>query len=125
MATKKSAVTGSGAKTRPRSVVYAERGIRTGQDFANMMSALMSDLISGDVTPQVGNAVCNAGDKLLKVVGMQHRYGTTREGDRTKILALSTDTVADLPAQTVLRRVKSVKTGRGWEHAADSKSDDK
>lgn len=55
------------------------------------MSALMSDLIRGDVTPQVGNSVCNAGDKLLKIVSMQHRYGTTREGDQTKILTLSND----------------------------------
>ncbi len=54
----------------------------------------MSDLIRGDVTPQVGNSVCNAGDKLLKIVSMQHRYGTTREGDESKILTLSKDTNA-------------------------------
>ncbi len=40
------------------------------------MSSLMSDLIDGRVTPQVGNATCNAGGKLLKVVDMQYKYGT-------------------------------------------------
>ena len=40
-----------------------------------MMSALMSDLIEGTVTPQVGNATVNAGGKLLKVVELQLKYG--------------------------------------------------
>jgi hypothetical protein len=35
----------------------------------------MSDLISGKVTPQIGNAVCNAGGKLLKIVEMKQKYG--------------------------------------------------
>lgn len=40
-----------------------------------MMSALMSDLIQGTVTPNVANATCNAGGKLLKVIEMEHKYG--------------------------------------------------
>lgn len=39
------------------------------------MSALMSDLIEGSITPIVANATVNAGGKLLKVVEMQYRYG--------------------------------------------------
>lgn len=39
------------------------------------MSALMSDIIGGRVSPQVGNAACNAGGKLLKIVEMQYQYG--------------------------------------------------
>ena len=46
------------------------------------MSGVISDLITGAITPQVGNAVCNAGGKLLKIVEMQHRYGVT--GEKTK-----------------------------------------
>lgn len=42
-----------------------------------MMSALMSDLIEGTITPQVGNATVNAGGKLLKVVELQLKYGKT------------------------------------------------
>lgn len=79
---------------RPRALEISERGIRTGADFANVMSALMGDLIAGRVTPQVGNATCNVGGKLLKIVEMQHRYGTTGgdNGQHPKTLML-----ADIP----------------------------
>jgi phosphoserine phosphatase len=78
---------------RPRALEISERGIRTGADFANVMSALMGDLIAGRVTPQVGNATCNVGGKLLKIVEMQHRYGTTGDSENSaKILRL-----ADVP----------------------------
>lgn len=40
-----------------------------------MMSALMSDLIVGDISAAVGNATCNAGGKLLKAYEMQMKYG--------------------------------------------------
>lgn len=40
-----------------------------------MMSALICDLIEQKVSPGVGNAVCNAGGKLLKVVELQTKYG--------------------------------------------------
>ena len=39
------------------------------------MSCLISDLVEGSITPQIGNAVVNAGGKLLKVVEMQLKYG--------------------------------------------------
>ena len=55
-------------------------GSSTRKRLCYLMSGLMSDLIDGRVTPQVGNAVCNAGGKLLKVVEMQHKYGTTEPG---------------------------------------------
>ena len=74
----------------PRSLQVAQKGIKTNADFANLMSALMSDLIEGRVTPQVGNAACNAGGKLLKVVEMSYKYGTegTTNGRRTLLLAV-------------------------------------
>lgn len=72
-----------------RSLYIAERGIRTGSDFANLMSTLMSDIIAGRVTPQVGNAACNAGTKLLKIVEMQHQYGTPRDGGGKELLLAS------------------------------------
>lgn len=40
------------------------------------MSALMSDVISGAVTPQITNAACNAGGKMLKMVDLEYKYGT-------------------------------------------------
>ena len=78
------------SKQIPRCLEVSKKGIRTGADFANMMSALMSDLVEGRVTPNVGNATCNAGGKLLKVVEMQYKYGTKGPGTgkRTLLLAM-------------------------------------
>lgn len=76
-------------KDQPRALAISEQGIRTGADFANVMSALIGDLISGRVTPQVGNAACNVGGKLLKVVEMQMKYGTTVGGSSEKVLQLA------------------------------------
>lgn len=59
----------------PRCLAIAEKGVRTGEDFANLMSALMSDVIEGRMAPNVANATCNAGGKLLKVIEMEHKYG--------------------------------------------------
>jgi hypothetical protein len=66
----------------------AAAGVRTGDDFANLMSALMSDVIEGTITPMVANATVNAGGKLLKVVEMQYRYGTPKN-DRPLTLTLA------------------------------------
>ena len=74
----------------PRSLVIFERGVKTGQDFAAGMSALMSDVIEGTVTPQIANAVCNAGGKLLKVVEMSHRWGRRDKNENgEQVLQLS------------------------------------
>ena len=77
--------------TEPRSLAISERGVKTGGDFASLMSALMSDIIGGRVTPQVGNAACNAGGKLLKIVEMQYQYGKQigTKGDRVLSLVPS------------------------------------
>jgi hypothetical protein len=53
------------------------------------MSALMSDLVEGKVAPQVGNAVCNAGGKLLKVVEMEFKYGRDNGKGAPNRLALT------------------------------------
>lgn len=55
--------------------VIGARGISTGNDFAEYMSAVMSDLVEGNITPQIANAACNAGGKLLKAVELQFKYG--------------------------------------------------
>lgn len=60
-------------------------------DFGNFMSALMSDLIDGRVAPQVGNAACNAGGKLLRIVELQYKYGTVSSpsSPKRKVLQLA------------------------------------
>jgi hypothetical protein len=80
----------------PRSVELAQH-IRTGKDFANTMGAIMADVLSGKVTPQVANAAVNAGGKLLKVVEMQIQYGTKQGSGQDKILELVDST--SLPAK--------------------------
>ena len=81
-------------KEEPRSLSLAERGVRTGADFANMMSALMSDIIADRITPSKANAACNAGSKLLKVVEMQYKSGG-KENDRVLTLAPGTRTTEE------------------------------
>lgn len=76
--------------TEPKSLAIFSAGINTSKDFAKGMSSLMSDLIGGRITPQVGNAVVNAGGKLLKVVEMQQRYGVQGQGT-AKTLQLAGD----------------------------------
>ncbi len=75
-------------KERPRCMAIAERGIRTSGDFAEMMGGMMADLIEGKVTPQVGNAVTNSAGKLLKVVEMEMKYGTSNSEGSKKTLTL-------------------------------------
>ncbi len=79
---------GIAEKTKPRCLELTQRGICTSSDFAQMMAAMMADLVEGTITPQVGNAVTNAGGKLLKVVEMQMQYGTTLADGQTKQLTL-------------------------------------
>lgn len=50
------------------------------------MSALMTDVIEGSVTPGICNASCNAGGKLLKIVELQLKYGVPMNGGRKDLL---------------------------------------
>jgi hypothetical protein len=53
------------------------------------MSALMSDVLDGSVTPITANAAVNAGGKLLKVVEMQYKYGAPRQNQDRPVLRLT------------------------------------
>lgn len=77
----------------PKSLAISERGVKTGSDFAALMSALMGDIIGGRVTPAVGNAACNAGGKLLKIVEMQYKFGTQSGSQGNRVLTLAPDEV--------------------------------
>lgn len=53
------------------------------------MSRMISDMLSEKVPTDVGNAVCNAGGKLLKVVELQFKYGhADKQGKKDIHLAL-------------------------------------
>jgi len=79
----------NGTDFQARSLAIASAGIQTGGDFANMMSALMSDLISGSITPQTANAVVNAGGKLLKITELQLKYGQIRDKQSRELMLTS------------------------------------
>lgn len=89
MATRRKEASKRGASgSAARSLDIAERGIKTSRDFRDFMSALMSDVISGAVTPQITNAACNAGGKMLKMVDLEYKYGTRPE-KRQPVLSMA------------------------------------
>lgn len=49
------------------------------------MSALMSDVIEGTLSPGVANAAVNAGGKLLKAVELQLKYGKRDESGKSTL----------------------------------------
>ena len=69
-----------------RSLALAQKGVESGVDFARLMSALMSDVIEGAITPEIANATVNAGGKLLKVVEMQYKYAPPKAGEQPMLL---------------------------------------
>ena len=70
---------GSVALPEARSAAIAAVGVKTGTEFAALMSALMSDVIEGRLSPVVSNAAVSAGRNLLKVVEMEYKYGLRGE----------------------------------------------
>jgi hypothetical protein len=76
------------AKPEAKCLPIAAKGIETSQQLARYLSALMSDVVEGTVSPIVANAGTNAAGKLLKLVEMQHKYGVPN-GKGTKLLALT------------------------------------
>lgn len=75
-------------KLEAKCLPIAAKGIETSQQLARYLSALMSDVVEGTVSPVVANAGTNAAGKLLKLVEMQHKYGVPN-GKGTKMLALT------------------------------------
>ena len=73
-------------KSKSKSLELAKDGGVTGVDFARLMSALMSDVIEGTITPEISNATVNAGGKLLKAVEMQYKYASSSTGENTELL---------------------------------------
>jgi hypothetical protein len=70
-----------------RCLEVAERGVRDIADFSEMMSAMMSDVVMGSISPQVANAAINAGGKLLKAAEMQLKYGEQKRQTSMALVA--------------------------------------
>ena len=69
----------------PNCLAIGERGVKTAQDFAQFMSAMMGDVITGRLSCNKAAAATRSGAALLKVIEMQYRYGneTDQPGKRT------------------------------------------
>lgn len=69
----------------PNCLAIVERGVRTAQDFAQFMGAMMGDVISGRLSTGKAAAATRSGAAMLKVIEMQYRYGSETElpGKRT------------------------------------------
>lgn len=59
----------------PKVVAITARGISTSRDFAQLMSALISDIAEQRIPAREANAICNAGGRLLKIVELQLKFG--------------------------------------------------
>lgn len=64
----------------------AEAGITNSQQTIAYLSALIADGSAGRVTPGNMHAVCNAVGKMLRVVEMEARFGTTNPGGDQRCL---------------------------------------
>lgn len=60
---------------RQNSALIAATGIRSGRDLADLMSALISDVVTGAIAPNTANAACNAAGKLIRIVELEMRHG--------------------------------------------------
>lgn len=69
----------------PNCLAISERGVRTAQDFAQLMSAMMGDVLAGRLSAGKASVATRSGCALLKVIEMQYRYGSETEqpGKRT------------------------------------------
>lgn len=78
---------GDGAAVVPReesaSVALSKRGVHSSQDFCDLMCTLMTDVVQGEVTPDVVNAACNAGRSLLKMVDLEYKAAAANANNRS------------------------------------------
>lgn len=75
---------------KPRSSAIAKRGVRTGGDILELMSAMITDVVDGTVSAGTANAAINASGKMLKVVELTHRYGV-KDSDGRRYLPMLGD----------------------------------
>ena len=68
-----------------RSLPIAEQGLNTDTNFVRFHSALILDLVTGAITPQIGNAICNSTGAVLKMAELGLKYGSPNYAPRRKL----------------------------------------
>ena len=71
----KAVAKGNALATRAHAVELATQGVRVDKEYLDLMTALMCDVVQGKVAPQVVNAACNAGARVLQLIELRLRYG--------------------------------------------------
>lgn len=59
----------------PRSVAVASGGIRTTRDAGNVLSAIVTDVLSGDLQPKIANVAVSAIGKMVAVKELALKHG--------------------------------------------------
>jgi hypothetical protein len=76
----------------PQSLEIAKRGIRTANDLAGLMGALIVDLIEGTVAPETSDAICEAAGNLLDAVEIQYDYAAKNNTtDRKNLIVITAE----------------------------------
>lgn len=57
-----------------RSGAIAAAGVTNGVQYAQLLTALMADVLDGEISPSVANAAISAGSQLLKLLELHKRY---------------------------------------------------
>jgi hypothetical protein len=68
-----------------KSVDIAQHEIQTTGDYAALMSALITDVVKGDITPTILNAAVNAGRQLVKITELNLKYNLNKPKDLNMI----------------------------------------
>ncbi len=82
--TKNSRISASGnghvATKAAKCIRVAEGGIGTAGDFKSLMGAIIADIATQRITPQMGRTMVSAAGTMLRAVEMQRKYAADGTG---------------------------------------------
>ena len=95
-------------KVHANSVAIAGRGIKEVSDYTQSMIAIFTEVLRGNITPQVCNAAVGAGSRAMRSVEMELRYGNEFRKTFRSHMSGVIDVESGAPAKASRRR-KAVK----------------
>ena len=76
---------------KPRSITIARGGITNSFQLLNLITATMGDVLSGSVTPTMGNSAFTGSRAVLKLLELQVKYGKPQADSHSKVLEIGHD----------------------------------